>query len=163
MTKEIRLTQEKVALVDDEDFERLNQYKWYAMRGDATYYASRKAGTWRAQQTILMHNDVLPTEEGCTPDHVDGNGLNNQKHNLRPATRHQQAGNVNKKRGSRSRYKGVSVSASRINPWAAFISVDGVNTYLGIFPTEEQAAREYDASARNIFGEFAKCNFKENE
>lgn len=161
MTKEIKLTQGKCALVDDADFERLNQFKWCAVKARHLWYAIRSTGRRPNRKNVGMHNFVLPTEPGYTPDHKDGNGLNNQRDNLRPATKLQQQGNKRKQAGCASKYKGVRPHASKRNPWEAQIRRNGKLCHLGNFSTQELAARAYDAAAREFFGEFANCNFKE--
>src|SRR3989304_2105986 len=85
--KEIQLSQGKVALVDDEDFEMLNRYKWSAMRGANTYYAYTHIILESGKRTsIAMHRVIMQTPVGYETDHRDRNGLNNQRFNLRICT-----------------------------------------------------------------------------
>jgi len=141
--KEIKLTQGKVALVDDEDFEYLNQYKWYASQG----YAKRRGN-------IMIHQQ-LGFYEG---DHLDGNGLNNQKYNLRFCTSAQNNMNRQKRNNCKSKYKGVSRQKHGIK-WIAYIN----GKYIGSYDIEEQAALAYNHKAKELFGEFARLNdIKEN-
>ena len=91
-------------------------------------------------------------------DHVDGNGLNNQRSNLRPTTQAQNLANQLKRLGVTSKFKGVCWR-DRPSPWRATITVDGRQRGLGSFADEEQAARAYDAAALDLFGDRARLNF----
>ena len=84
--KELPLTQGKAALVDDADFEWLSQWKWTAMRAKDTWYAVRKPYVGKVRLTVMMHRQIANTKDGMHTDHRDGNGLNNQRTNLRSAT-----------------------------------------------------------------------------
>lgn len=160
MTKEIRLSQGFVALVDDEDYERLNQFKWFAHKSYNTYYAQRHTGPRSNRHLVHMHREVLPTPTGFTPDHINWNGLDNRKDNLRPATGSQQQWNTRKQLSKNSKYKGVTKAhKSKIHPWVAVLVSKRKHYYLGCFATEEDAARAYDRAAREEFGEFAVLNF----
>lgn len=152
----IPLSRDLSALVDYEDLELLSEYNWWAYRGWTGYYAvqGRKKGT---KEIVYMHRVIL----GLGPDdpevdHKDGDPLNNQKENLRLATRSQQLANSVKRPGTSSRYKGVTRHQGR---WMAQIKVNGKHIYLGMFGDEEDAARAYDKAAKEAFGEFAKPNF----
>ena len=149
-----------VALIDDEDFELVSQYKWRAYRGGDP----GRNGTWYAQahikgssSSIIMHRMIMNAPKGIKVDHQDFNGLNNQKYNLRLATNQQNARNRQEGSGS-SRFKGVSLD-KRHGTWKSYIAVDKKCIWLGQHKEEEDAARAYDAAARRLFGEFAKCNF----
>ena len=156
---EIELTQGKIAIVDEEDFERLSKYKWCTRKGGNTFYAIRWGPRVDGKRrVILMHREILGLKPGDPDvDHRDGNGLNNQKKNLRIATKSQNAMNQQKTRGT-SRFKGVYWHKPS-KKWRARICVNGEQKQLGHFMDEEEAARAYDEKAREIFGEFAKTNF----
>lgn len=153
--KEIQLTQGKVALVDDADFDWLNQWKWYAMKSKNTFYAVRAN---KERQKVLMHRVILGlTDFSLLPDHIDNDGLNNQRSNLRIATQSQNRFNTaNKIKGS-SKFKGVCITKDR-KKWQAHIQKEKQQIYLGCFETEEQAAFAYDQAAIIYHGEFATLN-----
>lgn len=154
---EILLTQGLVALVDDADFHRLSIYKWFAVRGHNTFYAVRNRASPK-RGLICMHHEVVGKPvHGFQTDHIDGNGLNNQRVNLREATAGQNQMNQRVTVGS-SMYKGVSWHSTG-KKWRARIHTNGRDEYLGFFSSEEDAARVYDSAASNYFGEFARLNF----
>lgn len=158
MMREIPLTQGQVALVDDEDFERLSVYKWHAVRTGRTFYAARH-GPKPDYRMIYMHHEVMggKPESGFEADHIDGDDLNNQKSNLRWVTVNQNQMNQHRIRGV-SRFKGVSRSYNR-NKWRVHITLNGRPRHVGSFTSEEDAARAYDAAALKHFGEYARLNF----
>jgi len=152
--KEIQLTQGKVALVDDEDYHWLAQHKWYARRDGQTFYSLRKCGG----RTILMHRELLHVPDGMEADHIDGDGLNNTKSNLRVATVAQNRHNARKYLvPTSSKYKGASWN-KKAGKWRAYIWHSGKQIYLGFFEKEENAARAYNRNALLLFGEYAKLN-----
>jgi hypothetical protein len=160
--KEIKITQGKVALVDDGDFELLNQWKWYARRG-------RESGNWRVERglrrqedctynyrrikPITMAEQILGRRAGFTIDHHDRNPFNFQRSNLRWATKSQQA--WNRMFPNRTGFKGVSPHRRRFK---AEIRLRNGRRYLGLFPTAGEAAQAYNNAARVHFGEFACLN-----
>jgi hypothetical protein len=154
--KEIILTQGKVALVDDEDFEELSKYKWCAARSSYTYYALRAVTVNNTKTTIAMHQVIMKPDAGLDVDHKDGNKLNNQKFNLRVCSHKANTRNQQKRFGTSS-YKGVSWD--KVNcKWFTTIKVNGKGINLGRYSTEEEAATVYNAAAIKYFGEYAKLN-----
>ena len=155
MTREIPLTQGQIALVDDEDYERASQYKWHAMnKGGGKYYAVG----WVDGRDVFLHVFLMNPPFGMEVDHIDGNGLNCQKSNMRLATHANNLKNMNKHRDNTSGFKGVALHKST-GKYQANIWVDGVQHYLGLFILAEEAAHVYDDSARFYHGEFASLNF----
>lgn len=156
--KTIILTQSQSTIVDD-DFEYLNNFKWRAMKQKHTFYACRTIKSEGRNKTVLMHRIILNIPKGMEGDHVDGNGLNNQKTNLRTATVSQNRGNhVRKNPNSTSKFKGVSWN-SRHKKWVATIQINKNPIWLGTHINEFDAAKIYDAAAIKYFKEFASPNF----
>lgn len=156
--KEIQLTQGQIALVDDEDFEYLSAFKWFANKHRNTYYAGRQSSRINGlQRTQLMHC-IIMNHKGI--DHIDCNGLNNQKNNLRICTNSQNAMNRIPIKGTSSKYKGVSFH-NRDKKWYSYIKKNQKLINLGTFINEVDAAKAYDKKAIELFGEFAHLNFKE--
>ncbi len=154
--KEIKLTRGFVALVDDEDFEFLNQWKWRANGHGDWQYAIRNFSLGGGKKKIVkMHRQILGiTDSKILCDHRDGDRLNNQKSNLRIATQSQN--NANRKGIGVSGYLGVFKSG---NKWMARIRQPKKDRkYLGTFDTKEQAALAYNMAAIEVHGEFANLN-----
>lgn len=164
MTKQIPLTQGLFALVDDEDFEYLNQWKWQAQKHRNTFYATRKDGVWPNRKEVKMHRVIMNTPAGVETDHWDGDGLNNRRMNLRVcATNQNQHNRTRKNANNTSGYKGVTPyrRTDKENKWKAQLVLNGKLLYLGLYATPEDAARAYDRAAREYFGDFAATNFPE--
>lgn len=154
--KKIPLTRGQFAMVDDSDFEYLNQFKWHAFKGKHTFYAARK---FKRDTTVLMHRFLLQAPKGMEGDHKDGDGLNNQRSNLRVATISQNRGNhVRKNPNSTSKFKGVSWNSNQ-KKWVATIQVNKKPMWLGFHVDEQDAAKAYDRAAIEHFKEFASPNF----
>ena len=154
--KEIRLTKNKITIVDDMDYEKLNKYKWHTLSKKYTFYAVRKPKSG----VILMHREImgLINKDNLQVDHKDGNGLNNQRSNLRICNNGQNQMNKGKQSNNTSGYKGVNYKKEK-NKWQANIEFKGKLSFLGYFATKEEAAKVYDKKARELFDEFAKTNF----
>ena len=145
--KLIPLTQGKFAKVDDEDFKRVNEYKWcYSGHG----YAYRKMNG----KHVYMHTFISGYP---ITDHKDMDGLNNQRNNLREATKSTNGMNRKMSTNNVCGFKGVVKSGK--TGWVARLETQGTKIYLGTFRTKELAARAYDEKAKELFGEFAHLNF----
>ncbi len=157
--KKIPLTKGKFALVDDEDYEHLMQWKWhvnaygYAVRNEKSWYE----GVKRKRKILFMHRLINKTPDGFHTDHIDGNTLNNKKNNLRDATRSKNMMNQKKREKCFSRYKGVCFSKDR-QKWQVDIQKNKKSIFIGRFTCEIEAARAYNKAALEHFGEFARLN-----
>jgi len=156
--KTIPLTQNKFALVDDADFVELSKHKWHAHKNQSVFYAASSSPNKRhGNKIVKMHRHILGLKygDGVQIDHRDGNGLNNQKSNLRICTYKENQMNRRKARGS-SRYKGV-YWCDRDKRWMAKIFYKKA-IYIGSFKSETEAAKAYNQAALKHFGEFANIN-----
>ena len=149
----IRLTRGKHALVDPVDANRVMAAgPWAAMWNGKLWYAiSSSAG--------YLHRFILGVDDAVVVDHENRNTLDCRRENLRRATHSQNTCNHVKKQyacGTSSAYKGVDLHGGR---WRAQIAKDGIRRHLGLFDSEEDAARAYDAAARNLHGPFGRFNF----
>lgn len=141
------MTQGYVAIVDASDYDLVAAFKWYPLKGMHTVYARRCDGA-------MMHRLILglrPDERG---DHINGDGLDNRRANLRPCTQRQNSFNA---RSFRGKYKGVKWEP-RHRKWRARILVERRDIYLGLYKNVDDAARAYNDAARQLFGEFARLN-----
>jgi hypothetical protein len=154
--KKILLSQGKVTVVDDEDFEVLSKYKWSVGRGGNTYYAyTHNILESGKRTTIAMHRMIMKTPMGCETDHRDRDGLNNQRFNLRVCTHSQNQGNRKLTEGSSSGHKGV-VWHKRDKKWQSKIVFNGKNIHLGYFNSKDEAALAYSRRAVELFKEYAE-------
>lgn len=156
-TREIPLTRGYVAIVDAADYDRVASHKWYVDPIGRTVYAGtylRRANGKNVK--VRLHRFLLDAQPGQLVDHRDGNGLNNTRVNIRLCEKRDNQRNQAKHCDSKCRYKGVFTSGNRYRVQMRVL--DRV-LYLGSFGTQEEAARAYDASAKEHFGEFARLNF----
>lgn len=162
--KQIQLTQGKVALVDDEDFEWLNQWKWTPVDNKKTSYARRAFSVFEGRQTfktISMHRAIMKVSDPkIFIDHKDHNGLNNQRSNLRICSHSENNANKLPQQNRHSKYMGVGiVNKNKPNSnWKATICKNGIDHHLGVFKTEEEAALAYNEASKRIHGEFGYIN-----
>ncbi len=149
----------KYALVDDEDFEYLNQFKWHPVKRNHTFYVARSAKINNKDTQIMMHREILKlTDSSIYTDHRDRNGLNNQKNNLRKCIPKQNNMNRCADKKSTSQYKGVSWSKEK-QKWQSHICNESKRKHIGYFDNEKDAALSYDYYANKLFNKFAYLNF----
>jgi hypothetical protein len=150
--KLIPLSQGQFAQVDDEDFEYLNQFKWYASKRGSTYYAIRTLNNTKASMHRVIMNASNPK---ILIDHKDHSGLNNQKTNLRESTTAQNS--KNRIGSGNSKYLGVHLEKDS-NKFVAQIRAEGKYKKIGRFILESDAAKAYNEAAIKYHGEFANLN-----
>jgi hypothetical protein len=161
--RRIPLTQGKCAVVDPEDFERLNRYKWHVNKAKNTYYAIRRIHIAKNKwKHIKMHREILDPPDHLYVDHINHDGLDNRKANLRTATPCQNSYNrIHFTKNPSSKYKGVSWNKHK-KKWSVQIRYDGKSKFIGFFDNEIEAAKAYDRVAKEYHKEFAVLNFPES-
>ena len=147
----IKLSQGKEAIVDDEDFEYLRQFKWHVTD---TGYACRKDG----RKNKYMHRELMGSPKGLQIDHINGNRLDNRRSNLRVVTVGDNRKNTGIRSDNTSGYKGVSWDKKN-SKWKVAIYVNSKYVHLGRFTDIEDAALAYNTAALEYHGEFARLNF----
>jgi hypothetical protein len=157
---EIRLTQDKIALIDDEDYPLVSPYKWHAKRDVSTgrFYAYTKVfnNETRKHTRLIMHRVIMGAKRGELVDHIDRDGLNNRRSNLRIANNFLNQQNRGPEAGT-SKYKCVSFIA-KTQKWRVRFKWMGKDHYLGQFDDEKEAARAYNAAILPLAGEYAVLN-----
>ncbi len=158
----IPLTRGEYAIVDTEDYAYLMQWKWCAQPSKTTWYAMRWAphpsGEKGKGATIFMHRVITGATGKWQTDHVNHNGLDNRRCNLRRCSRSENNQNRLPLANCSSPYKGVTWSKDK-GEWQAQITLNSKTRYLGHFPVETDAAYAYDEKAKELFGDFAYLNF----
>ena len=165
MTKEILLTRDAIALVDDEWFSKLSHMRWklcvtksgHLYAGHSFMIPGRTNGK-KKYKVLKMHRMIMSSPVGINVDHINGNGLDNRTENLRHATAAQNARNMRKK-SNNNPYKGIHFKRGK---WDAEIRCGDQREWLGSFSDPLDAAKAYDAAAIRLHGEFAKINFPTN-
>lgn len=153
--KQIELTRGKVALVDDDVFDYMSQWTWCTVKSGNKFYAFSGGG-------ILMHRIITEAPDDMFVDHINGNGLDNRRKNLRICTPAENTANRKKNKNNTSGFKGV-YWRSKKRLFEASIRKDKKYHYLGYFELAIDAALAYDAAAKKLFGEFALLNFPNGE
>jgi hypothetical protein len=158
--KEILLTQDKITLVDDEDYEWLNQWKWCTQKGKYTSYAMRGVWDGQRERQLRMHREILGLSfyDGKLVDHKNRNGLDNRRENLRLATTVINAYNCKKRVDNSSGFRGVHWCNTR-GKWITQISIGKLRKKCGSFNDPILAAMAYDQAAMKYKGDDAILNF----
>lgn len=165
--RKIRLTSGKYTLVDDENYKALSKFNWYfaRQRKENSGYAVRngpRVGGKRLYM-ISMHREILglkyQDKKQC--DHINGNGLDNRRENLRICTAQQNSCNQKIRKNNTSGYKGVHWDRSRML-WRTTIKINRKLIFLGRFKNRIKAAKAYNKAAKQLFGNFANLNIINN-
>lgn len=158
--KKIPLTRGKYALVDNEDFEYLNQWKWYCNSGRAcrTVSLPGDCAKKRNRKVVYMHRLIMNDPKNMEVDHINSDPLDNRKSNLRICKMSDNKKNRLLNKNNKSGYKGVSWN-ERLGKWVVVVQ----NKHIGCFLDKELAARKYNEVALSLFGEFAKLNEVRNK
>jgi hypothetical protein len=157
----IPLTQGKFAIIDAEDEPLVSQYRWYAQKSvSGTWYAQRTCRDEKGKKCMMsMHRFIMDAPKGMYVDHINHDGIDNRRENLRICTNRE---NIRNRSGvakhNHSGFLGVSKKTGR-NRWYAYVTIDRKRIRLGNFATPEEAARARDEGAKRYFGEFAPLNF----
>jgi hypothetical protein len=156
--RRIPLTQGKFAIVDPDDYHRLSKYKWQTdSERRRTSYARRMANLDGKRKCVLMHREIIPVPDNMVVDHINHNGLDNRKANLRPATVAQNACNRRHTKDAK-KFKGL-VWDKRRNKWHVRFGCNGKKIHVGYFDDQITAAHAYDQAAKKHHGQFAALNF----
>lgn len=154
------LTQDNVAIVDTEDYDYVNHFKWCTDNNLKPILYARRAKHMgmingkQVQKPILMHRDIMDAPKGTQVDHINGNGLDNRRSNLRFATNRQNQ--QNRHDVTSSRYPGVGWN-KHANKWVSRIWFNGKRKHLGCFTDEREAAMVYERACREVVGEELIC------
>jgi len=152
--REIPLTQGRVAIVDDDDYELLSKSKWYYCK---VGYACRDKKTNGKRKALFMHRVITNCPDNREVDHINRDRLDNRKVNLRVCTRAQNGSNIAVGRRRRSQYKGLYWDRSG-QKWRVELRHLGRKIYIGQFDSETEAALHYNEAASTYHGEFAFLN-----
>lgn len=155
------MAQPKYAKVDPADYKRLRGYEWLAKKGRNSFYARRHVPGRKGKKEALiyMHQEVIEVPEGMVVDHINHDGMDNRRANLRAATHSQNLCHRRKCPGQKSsKYKGVTWKKDN-RKWQARIGFENKEIYLGCFRDEIDAAKAYDNAARKYHKDFASLNF----
>jgi hypothetical protein len=161
--KEIQLRgkrgENKVALVDDADFDELNRHSWIVNNKG---YPLRTIWVNGKTKNLYMHRYILMAPNNLYVDHINGDILDNRRENLRLATHAENIRNIGMKSHNTSGYKGVSWREDK-GKWMAKITYNWRQIYLGLYDSKEEAALAYNKKALELHGEFAKLNVIDNQ
>lgn len=137
----------KYILVSEQDYDLVYKHRWNIQKFGNTYYAMTKMGG----KKVSMHRYILKPEPTLEVDHMNHNGLDNRRENIRVVTKAENMRNRQKTKGNRRRYKGVYFD-TRVNKWVAFVNSDNKRKYLGQFKTAREAAIAFNEAALKYYG-----------
>lgn len=150
------LTQGQFAIIDEQDAPRVAKHKWFARKERIIWYAYTNVVIKGHRTVITLHRFLLDFPSGLTVDHINGNGLDCRRSNLRVCTNTENVRNMKRRKDNASGFKGVNLHKGR---WRAYITIDGHQKSLGYYDSPADAARAYDSAALIHFGQFARTNF----
>lgn len=153
--KTIQLTKGYSVLVDDEDYEKLIKYKWYAHICNGLIYAATRS--IKDLKFVYMHRYIMNCTKGFVVDHITGNTLDNQKNNLRSCTQKQNIRNRVGNKNTSSKYIGVSWNKTH-KKWSTETRKDKIKIFIGYFDNENDAAEAYNKKCLELYGEYFKPN-----
>lgn len=152
--QEIYLSRGKISIIDSVDFDRVSKYKWsFCSLG----YAERRESVNMGGKIVRLHRFIMNAPKDKLVDHINGDGLDNRRVNLRLCTKSENMRNRNKTKINKSGYKGVYFE-TQTNKWKAQINIDGKNVNLGRYPSPILAAKAYDKACKKFHGNFGKTN-----
>lgn len=151
----VPLTKGYVAVIDAADVPLVGQWNWTAKVSETNVYAKRNDCSAKQHRVLYLHRAITGAPPDMEVDHIDGDGLNNRRGNLRIATRTQNSINVKRRASNSSGYKGACWDKNR-SCWVAHIRVAGVQKHLGRFPTAQEAHAAYAAASAKLHGEFGR-------
>lgn len=155
----ITLTKGYTAIADTEDMELLSEGNWQARIDGNTVYAQRNERVGGKQKKVQMHRKILGVKDGEMVDHINGDGLDNRKCNLRVATRSQNNMNTQRNVRGTSGRKGVTWNRA-CKKWQAQIKVNGKNIYLGLYHTKDEAHMAYAKASDELHGDYGCADYK---
>lgn len=150
---------EKIVKIDESEYNKLIKHKWYLEKSNNNFYAYTTIKINSVKKNFKMHRLIMGLNfgDGLIVDHINHNGLDNTKENLRLATKSQNGQNSKSQKNSSSKYLGVSYY-KRDNLWTAQIKVENKKLHLGRFLSEQKAAECYNIAANKYYKEFANLN-----
>ena len=148
----------KIVKIDGTDYELFCSHNWYLFKGRNTDYLCTNIRVDGKRRTAYLHRILLGCAKGECIDHIDGNGLNNQRDNLRACSRSENQCNQIKNKNTSSIYKGVSWNRNK-QRWECYINKNHKRVHIGKFKSEIEAAIKWDEQAKILHGEFARLNF----
>ena len=156
--KKVQLNNGQFAIIDKEDFDLVSKYKWYTRKNTRVDGSVSYSAVSNIDGCIVgMHNIIMDIQDPSFPiDHISCNSLDNRRCNLRIATVSQNQCNKGKRGNAKHKYKGIMVNGEN---YSAGISYMGKKYHLGTYQSEVEAAKAYDAKAKELHGEFARLNF----
>lgn len=152
INQEIKLTNNKVAFIDEEDYDKVSKLKWYCSNNDGKLYAVNKN-----KKVLYMHRLIMSAPDGYEVDHINGDGLDNRKVNLRLCSSSQNKYNQKLSSANTSGFKGVTWNKNK-GKWQVQIGSRNKYKYLGLFEDKYNAAKAYNKEAVRLFGDFARVN-----